>query len=107
MGYEFKIPKASYERLLPREEEFSKYFAGDNVYTHEIGGGIFVFWRIPYATEARRSLWDENREVVDAEKALKIHPMVQKKIERVADDYGRKAKYFILTIKVEKGCEHG
>lgn len=107
MGYGCKIPKAPYERLLPREEESSKYFTGDYVYTHEIGGGIFFFGRIPYATEARRSLWDGNREVVDVEKALKNHPMFQKKIERVADDCGRKAKYFILTFKVEKGYEHG
>lgn len=68
-------------------------------FTHtRLGGGIFVFGKILYETEARSYLWDGNREVVDVGKALKIHPLVKKKIDRVADECRKKARFFILTF---------
>ena len=98
MGYGFRIPKAHYERLLPREDKCPEYFTGDNIYTHDKGEGIFIFGKILYETEARRYLWGGNREVVDVKKALDIHPMVKRKIDRVANECRRKARYFIITL---------
>ena len=98
MGYGFRIPKTHYERLLPREEECPEYFTGDNIYTHELGGEIFIFGIILYKTEARSYLYDGNREVVDVKKALTVHHMVKRKIDRVATECRRKARFFTLTL---------
>jgi len=97
MGYGFIIPEACYERLLPRDDECPEYFTGDDIYTHEMSDGIYIFGKIFYETEARCYLWDGNREVVDVKEALKIHYMVKKKIDRIADECGQKANYFVLT----------
>ena len=98
MGYGFRIPKAHYDRLLPREEDCPEYFTGDNIYTHDLGEGIFIFGKILYKTEARCYLYDGNREVVDVKKALNVHPMIKKKIDRVAKECRRKAKFFTVTL---------
>jgi hypothetical protein len=98
MGYGFRIPKAHHERLLPRDDECPEYFTGDDIYTHDMGEGIFIFGKILYRTEARCYLWNGNREIVDVKNTLNVHHMVKRKIDRAAVECRRKAKFFILTV---------
>jgi len=96
VGYGFIIPEHEFDHLLQWDREID-YYDGDNDYTHQIIGDIFVYGKVVYHTEARVYLWDGNKEIVDLKKALKIHHMQRMKIDKTAKQCGTKASYFAVS----------
>jgi hypothetical protein len=92
IGYGFWIPECEYDHLL--EKDVEGYHIGDDIYTHEIPNGGFIYGKVLYSTEAGVYYWDGNKDIIDLKKLVKIHHMQKRKIDCMAKKCRAKAIYF-------------